>query len=322
MKKGLTCQYPAKSVRQKRDAVGRATSNDLYNPLASHANSTVPTVADQAHGLQATTLVNDGTLLFDDIQWSLAGMTAFDDCMIPTPQSAFPSVTSYSQELASPTVISPSSLLLETTDPISHEQNELTRQRERQRETYKQQLLSFSISPTPSLNVRSMVQRPKMHQGAERAASLIFYTMKSYPLMLRQNTLPPFIHPSYVSFTDEGATTEPLENCIALILMMANGVKGSRKLFWRNVRIECERICDQNQSLNKWELLGAMQALSIYILIRLDEGETEHNNLDYLLERAVIVSLLHPCVPVACLTLSILARSNTAFSRRFRLLYA
>jgi len=32
-----------------------------------------------------------------------------------------------------------------------------------------------------------------------------------------------------------------------------------------------------------------MQALTIYILIRLDEGETEHNNFDSLLLTTVIV---------------------------------
>ncbi len=33
-----------------------------------------------------------------------------------------------------------------------------------------------------------------------------------------------------------------------------------------------------------------MQALLIYIIIRLDEGETEHNNFDSLLVSTVIVS--------------------------------
>ena len=286
------CHYPSRSRRQKRDAVRRATSDDLDDPLDGHANSIVPTVADQSQGLPTTTSASND-LVFEDLQWSLDDMTAFENYMIPTPQSAFPLVTSSSPGTASPTTITPPSLLLDSTDPISDEQNELTSQRKRQHQTQRQQLLSFAISPGPSMNVRSMIQRPKMHHGAERAASLILYTLKSYPLMLQQNSLPPFIHPSYVSFTDEGTTTEPLENCIALMHMMANRVKGSRKLFWRNVRTECERICDQNQTLSRWELLGAMQALSIYILIRIDEGETEHNNLDYLLERAVIVSPLH-----------------------------
>lgn len=32
-----------------------------------------------------------------------------------------------------------------------------------------------------------------------------------------------------------------------------------------------------------------MQALSIYVLIRLDEGETDHNNFDFLLVKTVAV---------------------------------
>jgi len=294
-RRGLMCHYPSRSTRQKRDAVRRATSDDLDDPLDGHANSIVPTVADQSQGLSTTTSASNDPM-FEDLQWSLDDMTAFEDYMIPTPQTAFPSVTSSSPGSASPTTITPPSSLLDSTDPIFDDQNRPTRQRERQHQTQRQQSLCFAIPPGPSLNVRSMIQRPNMHHGAERAASLIFYTLKSYPLMLQQNDLPPFIHPSYVSSTDDGSATEPLDNCIALMHMMANGVKGSRKLFWRNVRIECERICDQNQTLNKWELLGALQALSVYILIRIDEGETEHNNLDYLLERAVIVSSMCPHV--------------------------
>jgi len=34
-----------------------------------------------------------------------------------------------------------------------------------------------------------------------------------------------------------------------------------------------------------------MQALSIYIIIRLDEGETDHNNFDFLLLATVTVGL-------------------------------
>lgn len=52
----------------------------------------------------------------------------------------------------------------------------------------------------------------------------------------------------------------------------------------------------QNLKLNKWELLAGMQALFIYIIIRLDEGETEQNNLDSLLLATVTVGV--HCTPV------------------------
>ncbi|KAF1936077.1 hypothetical protein EJ02DRAFT_459842 [Clathrospora elynae] len=309
--KGLTCQYPSKSATKRRDTVEtrRAVYNNLHNSHHNLANTIMPAVTEQAHSLQEMTPASEGPMLFTDTQWNFDDMTALGDFMHPTPQSTFPSTASSpSPASTDPTTVSPSPLLPDTTDPAFQEQSQLTRQRQQQNHSPK--LLNFSISPAPNPNVRSMMQRPKMHPGAERAASLIFYTLKSYPLMLRQNTLPPFIHPSYVSFTDEGTTTEPLENCITLMHMMASGVQGSRKLFWRNVRQECERICDQNQTLSKWELLGAMQALSIYVLIRLDEGETEHNNLDYLLERAVIliaIQLSHD--DYDCLTHDVSCRS-------------
>ncbi len=41
--------------------------------------------------------------------------------------------------------------------------------------------------------------------------------------------------------------------------------------------------------MKRLELLAAMQALSIYLLVRLEEGETEYNNLDTLLVSAVAV---------------------------------
>lgn len=41
--------------------------------------------------------------------------------------------------------------------------------------------------------------------------------------------------------------------------------------------------------LNQWQLLAAMQALSIYVLIRVEEGETDFNNFDSVLIAAVIV---------------------------------
>ncbi|THZ51289.1 hypothetical protein D6C90_01887 [Aureobasidium pullulans] len=45
----------------------------------------------------------------------------------------------------------------------------------------------------------------------------------------------------------------------------------------------------QHANLNAWELLASMQALSIYLLVRLQEGETDYNNYDYLMLTTVIL---------------------------------
>ncbi|KAJ5728704.1 uncharacterized protein N7483_003212 [Penicillium malachiteum] len=104
--------------------------------------------------------------------------------------------------------------------------------------------------------------------------------------MLRQNALPPFIHPNQTSTTSE---MEALDNCISLVYMMGSGLSGSRKLFWKNVQMECERLCSEAWKLSSWGLLAAMQSVSIYILFRLDEGETEHNDFDSLLLNTVTI---------------------------------
>ncbi|OBT89058.1 hypothetical protein VE02_02017 [Pseudogymnoascus sp. 03VT05] len=148
----------------------------------------------------------------------------------------------------------------------------------------------MSIPKQPAMTIRSLIRRPKVSAGAQRTANLILHTLKSYPLMmLRHGSLPPFIHPRLISSEAESNNMEPLTNCICLMHMISSGIRGGRKLFWKNVQMECERLCEESLKLNKWELLAGMQALFIYILTRLDEGETEHNNLDSLLLSTVTV---------------------------------
>lgn len=98
-----------------------------------------------------------------------------------------------------------------------------------------------SIPNSPSSSIRSLIQRPNTQRGPQRIASLILHTLKSYPvMMLRHNTLPPFVHPCLLSLDIESVHMEPLTNCISLVHMISSDVRGSRKLFWKNVRMECE----------------------------------------------------------------------------------
>ena len=103
--------------------------------------------------------------------------------------------------------------------------------------------LNVSIFSNPSYAPAwSMVLRPNMQSGPQRIHSLIFHTLKSYPLMMPQHgSLPPFIHPSLMSSAEDDPNTEPLKNCISLVHMISRD-RGSRKLFWKNVRMECERL--------------------------------------------------------------------------------
>jgi hypothetical protein len=102
------------------------------------------------------------------------------------------------------------------------------------------------IPPISTYTLRSFIQRPKTKTGAQRIANLKLHNLKSYPqMMLRHNTLPPFIHPRLISSDFENDHIEPLTNCLSLVHMISSKVQGSRKLFWQNVRLECERLCEE-----------------------------------------------------------------------------
>lgn len=117
-----------------------------------------------------------------------------------------------------------------------------------QRSTHSDNQLSLSIPLSlPIWSSRSLIHRPKFKAGTQRIANLMFHTLKSYPqMMLRPDSLPPFIHPASMleGFSDNDHM-EPLNNCISLVHMVNSRVRGSRKLFWMNVRMECERICEE-----------------------------------------------------------------------------
>lgn len=105
--------------------------------------------------------------------------------------------------------------------------------------------LKFSIPTAPSA-ARSMIRRRRTQIAAQRVSNLISHTLQSYPLMLlRSNALPPFIHPSMIIPDDENAHLESLTNCLSLVQMISTGIQTSRKLFWKNVRMECERLSEE-----------------------------------------------------------------------------
>jgi hypothetical protein len=115
---------------------------------------------------------------------------------------------------------------------------------------YGSRINSTSLAPNPGLLVmpnydlalRSFTQRPAIKGGALTTYMLMLRLLTSYPIMLRDpKSPPPFIHPSFLSDT-ESKTMESLTTCASLVQMLDNGGIAGRRLLWKNIRLECERV--------------------------------------------------------------------------------
>lgn len=101
-----------------------------------------------------------------------------------------------------------------------------------------------SMPLAPRSRVRSLTQRTAFVSKNFKIVNLLLQNLKAYPLMmLRYSRLPPFIHPHSTACCMYENEMEPLDNCINLMRMIGSDLRGGRKLFWRNVQVQCERLC-------------------------------------------------------------------------------
>lgn len=101
------------------------------------------------------------------------------------------------------------------------------------------------IPRMPDCHLRSFGQSKSVTARTSPSAILMTHILTSFPrTMYSPGSLPPFIHPyslrNNLQNPEEGF--ESLTTCVTLMQMVSSGASGSRKLFWKNVRLECERL--------------------------------------------------------------------------------
>ncbi|CAI6335587.1 unnamed protein product [Periconia digitata] len=266
--KGLVCQYPIKTTRSRQPK--DRTRNGMLNNISQ---------------LPADVVITPSTV--DDIDQVI---TLEDGCIVPG-QELVPfddasadwggididfSALDYLQEYGQPAHQSglPTPLNLSELAPSFYDIGV----------TAQPAIAPPEWIPRPMASPRKLMFRQDLNKGKQRIADLLLRTLRSYPLMmLRHDKLPPFIHPQFQALGLEGVSLDSLTNCIGLVRMISGKVQGSRKLFWKNVTAECERIRAEIVNFDRWDILIGMQAVSVYLLVRICEGETDENNVDFLL---------------------------------------
>ncbi|KAF2622529.1 hypothetical protein BU25DRAFT_210277 [Macroventuria anomochaeta] len=94
-------------------------------------------------------------------------------------------------------------------------------------------------------NSRSFTQSKALTGKSSAIATLMTHILASYPLMMyTPNSSPPFIRPYSLSQHPHTQSHgfESLTTCASLMQMLSSRAPGGRKLFWKNVGLECERL--------------------------------------------------------------------------------
>lgn len=175
-------------------------------------------------------------------------------------------------------------------------------------------ITSTTISTMPPHPMQRFTSTTAYKGSARVTAMMMKRILTAYPMMLRnRGPPPPFIHASMPidNVTAYYRPPESLANCESLMRLLGSGDgnDASKRLVWKNIRLECERVhvevgttitqccvsctklCGQYAIMGRWELLSSMQALLIYTLLRLGEGETADNNIDRALLSAMWVGV-------------------------------
>ncbi|UKZ63928.1 uncharacterized protein TrAtP1_005149 [Trichoderma atroviride] len=112
---------------------------------------------------------------------------------------------------------------------------------------------------------------------------LALQILRSYPFMILQKAaLPPFINPLQASWAETGVgpRQQSLLTCMGLVSLFKSRTDSSKKLVWKLIRLEQEKILLKHVDFDKWELLAAFQSLLVYCLLRIQEVPVDNDGFE------------------------------------------
>jgi hypothetical protein len=131
----------------------------------------------------------------------------------------------------------------------------------------------------------------------------VINTLRSYTYgLLPGHNLPPFIHmqcldiPSNqvnAAHNDAGrCLPQPLAICASIVQMFRAKTRENSHFIWSTVRMAQQRLDEEASILNDLDVVAALQAITIYIILRISEGDEDYLNFDVPLIQTMMVSNL------------------------------
>ncbi|TVY45895.1 hypothetical protein LSUB1_G000492 [Lachnellula subtilissima] len=138
-----------------------------------------------------------------------------------------------------------------------------------------------------SIKLFSARKAPKRQLSLSR--SYLLCTLRSYPhMIISRQSLPPFIHPYYgygVSTSGNEIDTHqyglaPLNNCAAIVKWYSAKNKDNIGFIWGTIRMEQERLLAEYSHYSDQDAVAALQAITVYFLLRISEDNERVTNFD------------------------------------------
>ncbi|KAH8820199.1 hypothetical protein F5884DRAFT_763206 [Xylogone sp. PMI_703] len=130
---------------------------------------------------------------------------------------------------------------------------------------------------------------PRYSDRACLATTVVLGQLSAYPkMMVNGSHLPPFIYPRCT--LNEGVITECTENgkhhclpeplaiCAGLVQMFYSRTAGNTGFVWKTIYAEQARLHREYEGYNSHELLDALQAITIYMLLQAYDSESINTN--------------------------------------------
>jgi hypothetical protein len=113
----------------------------------------------------------------------------------------------------------------------------------------------------------------------------VLSTLKTFPsLILSDGTMPPFIHPTSMiqeRLLPETLQPGPLSRCAGIVALWSTKNKNNKHYIWKIIRMEQERLAEESSLCNDWNAVASLQAIVIYMLLRISAEPDEDANFDF-----------------------------------------
>jgi hypothetical protein len=157
------------------------------------------------------------------------------------------------------------------------------------------------LSPT---SLRSPFIHAHLSTGSHIGRTFLLQNFKSYATALATNNLPPFIHGTSLPPQDPNlcqtptcATPPPLptlEICRSIVSLYTAKTPATSSFVWRTITMEKDRFMNEYLNGDEWAVVSMLQAITLYILLRIFDEGSFSAEFDRELTRAMSVRLLFP----------------------------